>query len=111
MPFLSVFKAEGRRNFVPEKPVLWGIFEAVPIDGSSKAGLSGDMEETLAKCKALLDKIEAMAPSLQLILAAQNIIEILSRPAVREEYANAQNMASIVFQNHRTREASLTISL
>ena len=48
-----------------------------------------------------------MAPSLQLIPAAQNIIEILSRPAVREEYANAQNTASIVFQNHRTREASL----
>ena len=65
------------------------------------------MEESLSRCKRLLDKIEAMAPSLQLIPAAQNIIEILSRPAVREEYANAQNTASIVFQNHRTREASL----
>ena len=65
------------------------------------------MEESLSRCKRLLDKIEAMAPSLQLIPAAQNIIEILSRPAVREEYANAQKYGQHCVSKSQNPEASL----
>ena len=58
------------------------------------------------RLKELLDELEELSDSLRLLPASQDIAEILSRPAVRAEYANAQNMASLVFHNRRVREAS-----
>ena len=104
----SPFLGRGAPEFLALKNEFCGEYlRLCQLTVAPEPGISGGYEESLSRCKRLLDKIEAMAPSLQLIPAAQNIIEILSRPAVREEYANAQNTASIVFQNHRTREASL----
>lgn len=104
----SPFLGRGAPEFLTLKNEFCGEYlRLCQLTAPQNRGYLGDMEESLSRCKKLLDTIEAMAPSLQLIPAAQNIIEVLSRPAVREEYANAQNMASIVFQNHRTREASL----
>ena len=69
----------------------------------------GDIAETEAsieRLKNLLDAIEELIDSLLLLPAAQDVLEILERPAVRAEYSYAQNAASVIFQNRRVREGS-----
>lgn len=65
-----------------------------------------EIEASIDRMRDCLKRIEELSASLQLLPAAQDIAEILSRPAVRSEYSDAQNAASLVFHNRRVREAS-----
>lgn len=64
------------------------------------------INECVDHLRNILNEIEELSDSLCRLPASQDIAEILSRPAVRTEYGNAQNMASLVFQNRRVRQAS-----
>lgn len=65
-----------------------------------------EIQNSIDRLKGCLKQIDELSASLQLLPAAQDIVEILSRPAVRSEYSDAQNAASVVFHNHRISEAS-----
>lgn len=65
-----------------------------------------DIEASIERMAGTLDAIEELIDSLLFLPAAQDILEILDRPSVRAEYSNAQNAASVVFQNRRVRESS-----
>ena len=54
----------------------------------------------------MLGQIEEMAPELGLLPPAPDIREILTRPVIETAYSDELNAASVVLQNHRTREAS-----
>lgn len=64
------------------------------------------IQNSINRLKGILKQIDELSDSLRLLPAAQDIIEILSRPAVRSEYSDAQNAASIVFHNRRVQAAS-----
>lgn len=104
----SPFAGRAASQFLSLKNEFCGEYlRLCQLTDPQERGYVTEMERSVARCKRLLDKIETLAADLRLLPAAQDVLEILSRSAVREEYANAQNMASVVFQNHRTREASL----
>lgn len=63
--------------------------------------------ENIDRVSALLGEIEGLVPQLQLLPAAADLEEILSRPATRTAYSDGLNAAGIIFQNRRAREASL----
>lgn len=60
----------------------------------------------ITECAAVLGQIEEMAPELGLLPPAPDIREILTRPVIETAYSDELNAASVVLQNHRTREAS-----
>ena len=63
-------------------------------------------DELVTECAAVLGQIEEMAPELGLLPPAPDIREILTRPVIETAYSDELNAASVVLQNHRTREAS-----
>lgn len=65
-----------------------------------------EIEASIHRLSNYLGELEALSASLQRLPAAQDIAEILSRPAVRSEYSDAQNAASIVFHNRRIQATS-----
>lgn len=65
-----------------------------------------EIEDSIDQLQKYLDQLEELSEDLLLLPSSQDVVEILSRPAVRSEYSNAQNTASVVFHNHRVQEAS-----
>jgi hypothetical protein len=64
-------------------------------------------QENIDRIMDILKQIEALIPQLLLLPSAPDIIEILSRPTTRAAYSDQLNASGIIFQNHRTCEASL----
>lgn len=64
-------------------------------------------QENIDRTASILHEIEELIPQLQLLPSAPDIIEILNRPTTRTAYSNELNAAGIIFQNRRTKEASL----
>lgn len=64
-------------------------------------------QENIDRMTALLNAIEDLIPQVQLLPSAPDITEILSQPTTLTAYSDELNAASIIFQNRRTREASL----
>lgn len=76
----SPFLGRGAPEFLALKNEFCGEYlRLCQLTSPPEPGVSGGYGGISFPRKRLLDKIEAMAPSLQLIPAAQNIIEILSR--------------------------------
>ncbi|MCI9274008.1 MAG: MBL fold metallo-hydrolase [Clostridiales bacterium] len=65
-----------------------------------------EIEQSIDRLQDYLDQLEDLSDSLCLLPTAPDVQEILNRPDVRNEYSNAQNTASVVFHNHRNKEAS-----
>lgn len=65
-----------------------------------------EIDESIGRLKKNLDRLEELSDSLLRLPPAQDVVELLSRQSVRTTYSNAQNMASVVFHNHRVQEAS-----
>ncbi len=64
-------------------------------------------QENIDRVAAILNEIEGLIPQLLLLPSSPDIAEILSRPTTRTAYSDELNAAGIIFQNRRTREASL----
>ncbi len=64
-------------------------------------------QENIDRVSSILNSIEQLIPQLALLPAAQDIAEILTRPATQTAYSDELNAAGVIFQNRRTREASI----
>lgn len=63
-------------------------------------------QENIDRLMLTLSQIEELIPQLLLLPSAPDIAEILSRPTTLTAYSDQLNASGIVFQNHRTCEAS-----
>lgn len=63
-------------------------------------------KQAVERLVSIMNKIDDIIPELNLLPTVPDIIEILNRPVTRTAYSEAANAASIIFQNHRTTEAS-----
>ncbi len=69
-------------------------------------GQPAEIEESMDRLEDYLGRLEELSEDLQKLPASQDVIEVLSRPSVRNEYSQQQNTASVVFHNNRRQEAS-----
>lgn len=96
----SPFLPESAREFMRLK----GQFCAAYLACCKTAPLQ---QENIDRISTILNEIEALIPQLSLLPAAADIAEILSRPTTRSAYSDELNASGVIFQNRRTKEASL----